>query len=111
MTDTIWPPDFTNSTGSKYNVLIQYLRAAIRQGEFQPGERLPPVRDLAWQLGVTPGTVARAYRLGVDEGLLSAVVGRGTFVAGVAKTRTTQPEALISQTTDRGHRFPGLSGT
>ncbi len=43
--------------------------------------RLPTVRDLAWKLGVTPGTVARAYQIATQEGLLEAAVGRGTFVS------------------------------
>ena len=42
---------------------------------------MPPVRDLAWALKVTPGTVARAYQIATQEGLLQATVGRGTFVA------------------------------
>lgn len=42
---------------------------------------MPPVRELAWDLGITPGTVARAYRLAVEEGLATATTGRGTFVA------------------------------
>lgn len=81
MTDTIWLPDFHDSTQSKYIVLVQSLRAAVRSGALSPGEKLPPVRELAWQLGITPGTVARAYKLAVQEGLLDTTVGRGTFVS------------------------------
>jgi DNA-binding transcriptional MocR family regulator len=36
---------------------------------------------LAWRLGVTPGTIARGYQIATQEGLLQAVVGRGTFVS------------------------------
>jgi DNA-binding transcriptional MocR family regulator len=43
------------------------------------------VREIAYQLSVTPGTVARAYSALVDAGLLEAVVGRGTFVARAAR--------------------------
>ncbi|UYV39274.1 PLP-dependent aminotransferase family protein [Rhodobacteraceae bacterium D3-12] len=82
MTDTIWPPDFENTTGAKYIVLIQSLRAAVRSGELPNGHRLPPVREMAWQLGITPGTVARAYKLAAEEGLVETAVGRGTFVSG-----------------------------
>ncbi len=53
----------------------------MRSGDLPEGARLPPVRELAWQLGITPGTVARAYQIGTQDGLLEAVVGRGTFVA------------------------------
>ena len=57
------------------------MRAGIADGTLLPGEKLPPVRDLAWRLQITPGTVARAYTILTDAGLLEAGVGRGTFVA------------------------------
>ena len=41
-------------------------------GSLGPGERLPPVRGLATVLGVTPETVAGAYKRLVDEGYLLA---------------------------------------
>ncbi|MEM8824735.1 MAG: PLP-dependent aminotransferase family protein [Pseudomonadota bacterium] len=65
----------------KYLVLESAVRAAISQGRLTPGTRLPPVRDLAWKIGVTPGTVARVYRGLTEAGVLEAAVGRGTFVA------------------------------
>ena len=67
--------------GPKYLGLAQAIRTAIEQGDPAPGDRLPPVRDLARQIGVTPGTVARSYALLSDQGILRATVGRGTFVA------------------------------
>jgi DNA-binding transcriptional MocR family regulator len=61
--------------------VVQIIRDAVSGGALTQGTRLPPVRDLAWQLKITPGTVARAYTILTDEGLLNAEVGRGTFVA------------------------------
>ncbi|MCX8509217.1 MAG: GntR family transcriptional regulator, partial [Rhodobacteraceae bacterium] len=61
--------------------LSHALRDAVRQGALPEGSRLPPVRELAWQLSITPGTVARAYQIVTQEGLLEATVGRGTYVA------------------------------
>src|SRR6056297_1660835 len=97
--DTIWPPDFANSRDPKYIVLIQSLRAAIRAGGLPNGARLPPVRELAWQLGITPGTVARAYRMAAEEGLVETTVGRGTFVAGAAPVQggVSPGEPLITE--------------
>lgn len=88
--DTILPGDVEDAlkaavaTGerSKYAGLVQALEMAVQAGRLQPGQRLPPVRDLAWRLGVTPGTVARAYTRLTESGRLTAGVGRGTFVAG-----------------------------
>ncbi|GIT91763.1 GntR family transcriptional regulator [Jannaschia pagri] len=73
--------DFGGDDRPKYVVVESAVRAAIARGDLTPGTRLPPVRDLAWRIGVTPGTIARAYARLTDSGELEAQVGRGTFVA------------------------------
>lgn len=78
---TIWGPDLDSFSGPKYRRLAEALRHAVTNGDLSVGEKLPPVRDLAWRVGITPGTVARAYTILTDEGVLEAAVGRGTFVA------------------------------
>lgn len=90
--DTTWTPSLANDAGPKYLALSRALREAIRAGELPEGSRLPTVRDLAWRLDVTPGTVSRAYQIVTQEGLLEATVGRGTFVAARApRLGPTQP--------------------
>ncbi len=79
--NTIWQPDLQHTTGPKYKAVVEAIRNAIASDILQPDEKLPPVRDLAWRLGITPGTVARAYTILTDDGTLVAGVGRGTFVA------------------------------
>jgi DNA-binding transcriptional MocR family regulator len=81
VTDTSWAPDLSQFPGPKYLALSRALRDAIRGGDLPPNSQLPTVRDLAWRLHLTPGTVARAYQMATQEGLLAATVGRGTFVA------------------------------
>ncbi|WP_424929218.1 PLP-dependent aminotransferase family protein [Amaricoccus tamworthensis] len=82
--DTIWQTNLRASGRSKYRAIAQTIRNGIVSGDLREGEKLPPVRDLAYRIGVTPGTVARAYALLTDEGRLVAGVGRGTYVAGRA---------------------------
>lgn len=82
--DTIWRPDLTQAEGPKYLALARALRDAIKNGILPQGTQLPTVRDLAYRISVTPGTVSRAYQIATSEGLLEATVGRGTFVAATA---------------------------
>lgn len=105
MADTInWCPALSEADGPKYLALTRALREAIRAGELAQGAQLPTVRDLAWQLKVTPGTVARAYSLATQEGMLAATVGRGTFVAARApRLGPTQP-LFIERDPNLDHR-------
>ncbi len=96
MTDTIWHPDLSLYPGPKYLALHRALREAIRAGDLAQGAQLPTVRDLAFQISVTPGTVSRAYQLATQEGLLDATVGRGTFVAATQR-RMGPTQSLFSE--------------
>lgn len=58
----------------------------ITSGQLVGGDRLPPVRAVATRYAVNPGTVATAYGELQQEGLLTAGVGRGTFVATMSPT-------------------------
>ncbi len=78
---TILGKSLPKSGVPKYRLVTERIRQAIADGRLQAGDRLPPVRELSYQLGITPGTVARAYSLLTQEGVLRAEVGRGTFVA------------------------------
>jgi DNA-binding transcriptional regulator YhcF (GntR family) len=64
---------------------FEQLRAglvdAVASGELAAGERLPTVRRLAEDLGVAPGTVARAYRELEASGIIETRGRNGTFVA------------------------------
>ncbi|SDN20364.1 transcriptional regulator, GntR family [Actinomyces ruminicola] len=60
------------------------LRAQIVAGDLDVGARLPSVRRLAADLGVAPGTVARAYRELEQAGLVRTNRRTGTIVAPLA---------------------------
>jgi DNA-binding transcriptional regulator YhcF (GntR family) len=63
-----------------YEQVRDAIRSRIERGTWAPGERLPPVRTAATQLGLAPNTVARAYRELEDEGWLVGRGRAGTFV-------------------------------
>jgi len=60
------------------------IRAAILNGELQPGERLPPVGELAELHDVAPGTIGAAIRILRGEGYVTSRVGAGVWVSGQA---------------------------
>jgi GntR family transcriptional regulator/MocR family aminotransferase len=72
--------------------LQRELRAAIRTGRLQPGERLPSSRELARELGVSRGLIAECYMQLRAEGYLSARSGSATRVAlGACDDPAAQP--------------------
>jgi DNA-binding transcriptional MocR family regulator len=79
--NTTWRPTL-RANGPIYRSLADEIVAAVAEGAIAPGARLPPVRDLAWDLKISPGAVARAYRIATEKGALEATVGRGTFAVG-----------------------------
>lgn len=64
--------------GVQLRGVIEY---GIVCGQLQPGERLPPVRSMARQLGIAPMTVSQVYKELKEAGLLEAKPGNGTFVS------------------------------
>jgi DNA-binding transcriptional MocR family regulator len=76
-----WMPKLPSArSGPIYRVLVDVIAADIEVGKLPPGTRLPPLRDLAYALGISVGAVTRAYDAAARRGLVSAHVGRGTFV-------------------------------
>ena len=45
------------------------------------GDKLPSIRDLAKQLTINPTTIAKAYELMANEGLVEKIPGKGVFVS------------------------------
>ncbi len=76
----MWTPELLEGPAPKFRALADAIGRAIASGGLAPGDQLPPVRDLAWRLKISPGAVARGYKLAIERGQLSAGVGRGTFV-------------------------------
>lgn len=99
--DTIWTPSLANWQGAKYQGIAEGIADAVRCGDLVADQKLPTHRALAEALGVTTGTVTRAYAEAERRGLVYAVIGSGTFVRGSEASShewrftETQPEGLI----------------
>ncbi len=65
---------------SRYGWLAAALRSRVLQGEWQPGEAIPPEAALSRSYGVALGTIRQALALLVADGMLERRHGRGTFV-------------------------------
>jgi DNA-binding transcriptional MocR family regulator len=80
----MWIPWQLKDTGPRYMAIVGALAEDIELGQIGPGDRLMPQRDLAHRLGVSVGTVVRAYRVAEQRGLIGGEVGRGTYVKNLA---------------------------
>lgn len=67
--------------------IVDQVRHQVATGKLRPGERLPPVRTLAVDLGVNVNTAAKAYAELERSGVISTAPGRGSFVAHQALGR------------------------
>jgi GntR family transcriptional regulator / MocR family aminotransferase len=74
------------AAGGRRVGLEQAIRAAVRNGRLEPGERLPSTRALARDLGLARGTVAEAYAQLAAEGYLRTSHGAPTRVAPEPRT-------------------------
>jgi GntR family transcriptional regulator len=77
---------------------MEQIKQHIATGSLQPGDQLPTVRQLAADLRVNFNTVARAYRLLDEAGIISTQHGRGTYILGESPPEAA--EKLRRQTLD-----------
>jgi GntR family transcriptional regulator len=77
---TLWIQISPGSDKPIYIQIVEQISEAIAKGELSSGDRLPAVRKLAGELVVNPNTVARAYSILEQSGLLTSKTGSGTFV-------------------------------
>ena len=74
----------TGNPTPPYEQLRRQLAELIQSAALRPGDRLPPLRQLAADLGLAVGTVARAYRELESAGLVRSRRGGGTHVTATA---------------------------
>lgn len=104
----MWVPSLNDRPGPKYLRIADALAEDVYAGRLSAGDRLPTHRDLAWRLGVTVGTVSRAYAEAERRGLIVGEVGRGSFVRPGARSAATldMPNVGGSQVIELGINRP-----
>jgi GntR family transcriptional regulator len=71
-----------NSSGRPvYQQIIDQIKRDIALGRLKRDQKLPTVRQLAGRLAINPNTIAKAYRLLEQEGIIVTKPGAGAFVA------------------------------
>ncbi|PMC75672.1 GntR family transcriptional regulator [Brachybacterium sp. UMB0905] len=88
--------DMNNPT-PPYEQVRREIIEQVRTGELQEGDRLPAIRVLASDLGLAPGTVARAYKLLEEGGVVITRRGAGTTVAPGARQQAGKHAAAIAR--------------
>ena len=80
-------------TGAKTSGLFEQLRHAIVSGRLAAGDRLPPTREVASQLGVSRNTVTTVYGRLAAEGYIEGRAGAGSYVSpGVSSGTRSHPQ-------------------
>lgn len=99
------PGNAGDETGSARDIYGQ-LRGQILGGAFGANEKLPTVRQMASDVGVSPGTVAKAYKLLEQDGLVVTRTAAGTRVSASAArlpaSVTLRLRAVIEEATVTG---------
>ncbi len=70
-----------NSSLPIYEQLVRKMKENILKGYLKAGDSLPSVRNMARQIGVTPNTIQKAYRMLEQENVIVTIRGKGAFVA------------------------------
>ncbi len=86
-----------NNRQPVYLKLFETIAHAILDGKYQDGDLLPSVRSFASEQGANPLTVAKAYQLFQDRGLVTVRRGVGLFVAdgAVQKLKADERQNFI----------------
>jgi GntR family transcriptional regulator len=81
---------------SIYAQIVEQIKQLIASGKLRPGDQLPTVRALAQELRVNFNTIARAYRLLDEAGVISTQQGRGTYILEIPSAQASEQLRLES---------------
>jgi DNA-binding transcriptional MocR family regulator len=104
----MWTPNLRDKRGPLYDRLRNAIIFDIRNGTLKPGDQLPPHRELAEKIGVSVGTVSRAFGELVRQGLVEAGARRGSRIKNGLASDSAAVDDRFAPTRNpmdlRGHR-------
>lgn len=108
----MWNPTLGETGQPRYGAIADQLERDIRNGLLRPGDQLPTHRELADMVGVNVSTVTRAYKEAERRRLVSATVGRGTFVSAdaCAALDLVRPDGMHPELIEMGLVLPLYGG-
>ena len=80
-----------------YGQILDGIRQQIHTGILRPGDKLPSVRELAYELTINPNTIQRAYRELEAAGFIATVPGKGCFVCDQPDAQVAQRQELLEE--------------
>ena len=96
----------TNVPEPVYEQIVRQIHDGVNSGRLKPGTPLPTVRQLAGDLALNRNTVARAYKMLEDQGVILTAGRKGTFVRQgatneVAKVKATRAQSAMRRVVER----------
>jgi len=90
----------TNAPEPVYEQIVRQIHDSVKSGKLRPNAPLPTVRQLAGDLEINRNTVARAYRILEDQGVILTAGRKGTFIRAdaareVVKVKATRAERVL----------------
>ena len=82
-----------------YEQIIEQVERMVTSGALQPDEQLPSLRKLAMDLAINPNTIAQAYALLEQRGVIYSRQGRGNFISGNVRALQDERRRLLREKT------------
>lgn len=101
-----WKPNIKDLTPPLYKSLAKQLENDIKNGTLNPGDKLPPQRELADFLDLNLSTITRAFKICELKGLISGTTGKGTYISSDVQSSPLLLSTLNEDYIDMGAAFP-----
>ncbi|MFY0654890.1 MAG: GntR family transcriptional regulator [Cyclobacteriaceae bacterium] len=95
----------TLSKVPKFMQLVEIIKSDIECGIFQIGEQVPSINETSAEFDLAKQTVERAYKLLKEKGILSAVKGKGYYVASTGKLCSTRTLLIMNNFNQEKKQF------